>query len=51
MLKIDKFLFIHNLVIEKNLSNCNLNIISIKAGSIIKIKKYNDYEKTEIRPY
>ena len=50
-LKIDQSSFIRDLVIEKNLTNCNSNIIPMKAGSAIEMIEHNDYEDTEIKPY
>ncbi len=50
-LKIDQFSFIRNLVIEESLTNCNSNIIPMKAGSAIEMIEHDDYEDTEIKPY
>ena len=50
-LKIDQSSFIRDLVIEKNLTNCNSNIIPMKAGSAIEMIEHDDYEDTEIKPY
>ncbi len=50
-LKIDQSSFIRNLIIEKNLTNCNSNIIPMKAGSAIEMIEHNNYEDTEIKPY
>ena len=50
-LKIDQSSFIRDLVIEENLTNCNSNIIPMKAGSAIEMIKHDDYEDIEIKPY
>ncbi len=41
-LKIDQSSFIRDLVIEKNLTNCNSNIIPMKAGSAIEMIEHDD---------
>lgn len=46
-IKPDQLLFIENLIIKKNLSNQNLNIVQIKARSTINIAKANDYLKKD----
>lgn len=51
ILKIDQSSFIYNFVIKKSLKNCYLNIISIKAGFVIKIIKQNNYKNTKIKLY
>lgn len=50
-LKIDQSSFICDLVIEKNLTNCNSNVIPMKAGFAIEMIEHNNYEDTEIKPY
>lgn len=50
-LKINQSSFICNLVIKENLINCNSNVISMKAGSAIKMIKHDNYKDTKIKPY
>ncbi len=50
-LKIDQSSFIRDLVIEENLTNCNSNVIPMKAGSAIEMIKHDDYKDTEIKLY
>ena len=50
-LKIDQSSFIRDLVIEESLTNCNSNIIPMKARSAIEMIEHDDYEDTEIKLY
>lgn len=50
-MKIDKSTFIRDLVIEKDLTNCNTLVISIKAKSSIKMLDPNDYNETNLHKY
>lgn len=51
ILKINQSFFICNLVIKKSLTNCNSNIIFMKAGSAIEMIKYNNYKNIKIKLY
>lgn len=50
-MKIDQSALIKDLVIEEGLTNCNANVIPIKAGSAIEITNLEDYQETELREY
>ncbi len=50
-LKIDQSSFTRDLVIKESLTNCNSNIIPMKAGSAIEMIEHDDYEDTEIKQY
>lgn len=50
-IKIDKSAFIRDLVIKKNLTDCNANVIPIKAGSSIKMFELDNYDETDIYIY
>ena len=50
-LKIDQSAFVRDLVIEEGLTNCNSNVIPMKAGSAIEMNEHDDYEETEIKSY
>lgn len=50
-LKINYLAFMHGLLIENNLANFNNINISMKAKSLIKMFKNNNYEKTNIKAY
>lgn len=50
-IKIDQSVFIRDLVIKKRFTECNTNVIPMKAGSVIKIIKLDNYEETELREY
>lgn len=47
-IKLNQLTFIQNLVTEKELIDCNANVILIKARSAIEIIKTNDYKKTNL---
>ena len=47
-MKINQSIFIRDLVIGKGLTNCNANIIPMKANSAIEINDLEDYEETEL---
>lgn len=50
-LKIDQSSLIRNLDIEEGLTNCNSNMIPMKAGSAIEMIEHDDYNETDIKPY
>ena len=50
-MKIDQSAFIRDLVIEEGLTDCNANIIPLKAGSAIEINYPEDYEETKLQEY
>ena len=47
-MKLDQSTFIQNLVIEKNLSNYNANLVLIKANSAINMPKVKNYEEKNL---
>lgn len=51
ILKICQLIYIKNLLKKKNLINCNVFIILIKARSAINMNKLNDYIKTNLTTY
>ena len=51
ILKIDQSAFIRDLVIKEGLTDCNANVIPMKAGSAIEMNDSDDYEETELREY
>ena len=50
-MKIDQSAFIRDLVIEEGLTDCNANVILIKARSAIEMNNSEDYEETELQEY
>ncbi len=50
-MKIDQSIFIQELVIKEGLTNCNANVIPMKAGSSIKMVDPEDYEEADLRTY
>lgn len=50
-LKINQFIFIRDLLKNKNLSDCNFVNISMKASNIIKMNNLDDYMETNIKVY
>ena len=48
-MKIDQSAFIWDLVIEERLTECNPNVILIKAAFAIEMTEPKDYEETDIR--
>ncbi len=48
IMKIDQSAFIQDLVIEKGLTDCNANVIPMKAGSSIKMADLEDYESADL---
>lgn len=50
-MKIDQSAFIRDLVIEKGLTDCNANVISMKAGSSIKMTDPEDYKEADFCTY
>lgn len=51
IMKIDQSAFIRDLVIEEGLTECNANVISMKAGSAIEMTEPEDYEEADLRTY
>lgn len=50
-MKIDQSAFIRDLVIKKELINCNANLIPMKADLSIEIIDPKDYEKADLYIY
>lgn len=50
-MKINQSVFIRDLVIKEELTDCNVNVILIKAGSTIEITGLKDYKETELCEY
>lgn len=50
-MKIDQLIFIRDLVIKKDLTDYNSNIILMKAGSAIKMTKPEDYKEVDLHIY
>lgn len=50
-IKIDQLIFICDLIMKKNPSNLNINVLSIKAGSVIHILNINVYKKENLHTY
>lgn len=50
-MKIDQSIFIQDLVINKNLSECDANVISIKADSAIDMIGANVYKEEDFHIY
>ena len=50
-MKIDQSAFIRDLVIEERLTDCNSNVIPMKAGSSIEMISPEDYEEADLRTY
>lgn len=50
-LKINQSAFIRDLVIEEGLTDCNANVIPMKAGLAIEMTDPKDYEETELQEY
>lgn len=51
IIKIHQSVFVKDLVINEGLSNCNANIILMKAGSAIKMIDTKNYGKADLRTY
>lgn len=51
IMKINHSAFIKDLVIKKRLEECNANVIPMKAGSIIEMLNFKDYDKTDLHKY
>lgn len=47
-IRIHRSAFIRDLVIEKELNDCNANVIQMKAGSSIKMTDAEDYEAADL---
>lgn len=50
-MKIDQLAFVQDLVIKEGLTNCNANVIPIKAGLSIKMTDSEDYEEADLHTY
>lgn len=50
-MKIDQSAFIRDLVIEEGLTECNANVIPMKAGSAIEMSEPKNYEDADLRTY
>ncbi len=50
-MKIDHSVFIRDFVIEGGLTECNANVIHMKAGSAIEMTEPEDYEETDLHMY
>lgn len=50
-MKIHQSAFIRDLVIEKGFTECNANIIPMKAGSAIEMLEPEDYDKADLHTY
>ena len=50
-MKINQSAFIRDLVIKESLTNCNVNIIPMKAGLAINMPDADDYKETELLKY
>lgn len=44
-------MFIYNLMIKENLSDCNINMSPMKAAFAINMSKTNNYEKKDLYIY
>lgn len=51
IMKIDQSIFVRDLIIKEKFTDCNANVISIKAGSAIKISDLENYNKTDLQKY
>lgn len=51
IIKISQSAFIWDLVIEEGLTECNANVIPMKAGSTIEMMEPEDYEEVDLRIY
>lgn len=47
-MKIDQSAFIRDLVIKERLTDCNVNIISMKTGSAIEMSDPEDHNETDL---
>ena len=50
-MKIDQSAFIRDLVMEENLSDCNANVVPMKAGSAIDMSDVDAYEEEDLHTY
>lgn len=50
-MKINQSAFIRDLVIEKDFTKCNVNVIPIKAGFEINMREFEDYKETDLQKY
>lgn len=50
-MKIHQSVFVRDLVIEKIFTDCNTNVIPIKAGSYIEITDLRDYKEANLHMY
>lgn len=51
IMKINQSAFIRDLIIEEGLTECNANVIPMKARSFIEMPEPNDYDETDIYTY
>lgn len=47
-IKIDQSAFVRDLVIKKGLTDCNANVILMKAGSVIEMVDSANYDETDL---
>lgn len=50
-IKIHQSAFVGDLIIKKELTNCNTNVIPMKAGSSIKMTDLENYNETDLHMY
>ena len=50
-MKINQLVFIKNLMIDKRLTKCNTNAMSMKIRSAIKLLELKNYEQTNLYKY
>ena len=50
-MKIDQSAFVRDLVLEEGLTDCNANVIPMKAGSAIDMSDPEDYEEVDLHTY
>lgn len=50
-MKICQSAFIRDLVYKEGLTECNANVIPMKAGSAIDMGESEDYDETDLRTY
>lgn len=50
-MKIHQLAFIQDLIIKKEITTCNANVIPIKAGLSIEMTNLQDYEKVDLYIY
>lgn len=50
-MKISQSAFIQDLIIEEELTECNANVILMKASSVMEMTEPKDYEEANLRTY